>query len=86
MYIISVAANEVESMYREIYQACRWNEHPIYQAVMTRHNQEDIYVHDFVMYSHPAAGNTIGRIESLYVHVSVNYTLVCVIINTLIVI
>ena len=55
-----------------MYQACRWNEHPIYQAVMTRHNQEDIYIHDFVMYSHPAAGTAMGRIETLYVHVSLN--------------
>ena len=56
----------------EIYQACRWNENPIYQAVMTRHNQEDIYVHDFVMYTHPTAGTAIGRIGTLYVNVSLN--------------
>ena len=37
------------NVYSEIYQAYQWNEHPIYQAVMTRHDQEDIYVHDFVM-------------------------------------
>ena len=55
-----------------MYQACWWNEHPMYQAVMIRHNEEDIYVHNFVMYSHLAAGNAIGRIETLYVNVSVN--------------
>ena len=42
----------------------------MYQAVMIGHNKH-IYVHDFVMYSHPAAGNTMGRIETLYVNVSV---------------
>ena len=57
-------------MYSEINQACRWNQHPIYQAVMTMHDQEDIYVHDFVMYSHSTAGSAIGRIEKLYVNVS----------------
>ena len=30
------------------------------------------YIHDFVMYSHPAAGTAMGRIETLYVHVSLN--------------
>ena len=55
-----------------MYQASHWNECPMYQAVMTRHN-EDIYVHDFVMYSHPAAGNVIGRIEMLYVNVSISH-------------
>lgn len=53
---------------------------------MTRHNQEDIFVRDFVMYSHPEAGNAIGRIESIYVHVSSNSSLDYVIVNTLIVI
>ena len=57
-----------------MYQACWWNEHPMYQAVMIRHNEKDIYVHDFVMYSHPAAGNAIGRIETLYVNVLIPIT------------
>lgn len=53
---------------------------------MTRHNQEDIFVHDFVMYSHPEGGNAIGRIESIYVHVSRNSGSDYVIVDTLIVI
>ena len=35
------------NVYSEIYQACRWNEHPIYQAVMTRHDEEVCDVQSF---------------------------------------
>ena len=59
-----------------MYQARRWNEDPLYQAVMTVHGpgQEYIFIHDFVIYRHKIGGSTLCRIEKIFVDVSLTET------------
>ena len=52
--------------FREMWQAERWNTDQAYMPVMIVH-PDHIFLQDFVLFKHPVAGCTIGRIESFFV-------------------
>lgn len=55
--------------FREMWQAERWNTDRAYMPVMIVH-PDHIFLQDFVLFKHPVAGCTIGRIESFFIDVS----------------